>query len=496
MRYKDISIHKKILLTNFLMILIPVLFVCLILAVLLLGFSTLTDNSSLIRNVLLNSSNYGPTLLIKSLNDELSDRTSIDQNIIQIFQELEKNNLHIMITKEHELLYISEGYTKTSLNKEFMEIAQTDNYKIPYIIWNQNGMAYASSLKNKQNETWTIMFSGTHLKLPKDSYESWEGTKLKIKVGILGTGFFMIVFILLLGIILTKRLSYHILKPLSQLQRATDDIKHGNLETSIIPQSSDEFGMLCENFETMREQLVESEKQQERYEQQRKELIAGISHDLSTPLTSIQGYVSALSDGIADTPEKQRHYLEVIKSKTSQMNDLVDSLFLLSKLDMEEEPIHFKVIHLNDYLMDWYEEEKDHLYERSLCLIYECDESDILVNMDPAQFIRVLNNLCENSIKYKKEDVVHLNVSLSREKESCLLRFQDDGQGASQEDVEHLFERFYRADRARSSKIKGNGLGLAITRHIIEQMNGTIWAQGKPQEGLCVFIRLPLAKEE
>ncbi|MEG0736355.1 MAG: histidine kinase dimerization/phospho-acceptor domain-containing protein, partial [Longicatena sp.] len=326
MRYRDISIRKKILLSNFLMILIPVIFVCIIFSIILFGFSFLTNSSSsLIRNVLLNSSNYGPTLLIKSLNDEISDSTTITTQAKTIFAQLEEINLHIMVKENDSIVYLSNGYTSKDIETEFYQIAKTKEYESPYILWNQNGMAYEATLQNKANKNMTLTFTGVDLSLPKDSYVSWEQTKLVIKVTIIGTGSFMILFILLLGIFLTRKLSRYILQPLAQLQIATNEIKEGNLSSSISSSTQDEFGVLCENFENMREQLVASDQIQKQYLQQRKELIAGISHDLSTPLTSIQGYVNGLLDGVANTPEKQQHYLQIIQSKTKHMNDLVES---------------------------------------------------------------------------------------------------------------------------------------------------------------------------
>ncbi|MEG0468982.1 MAG: HAMP domain-containing sensor histidine kinase [Longicatena sp.] len=492
MRYRDISIRKKILLSNFLMILIPVIFVCIIFSIILFGFSFLTNSSSsLIRNVLLNSSNYGPTLLIKSLNDEVSDSTTITTQAKTIFAQLEEINLHIMVKENDSIVYLSNGYTSKDIETEFYQIAKTKEYESPYILWNQNGMAYEATLQNKANKNMTLTFTGVDLSLPKDSYVSWEQTKLVIKVTIIGTGSFMILFILLLGIFLTRKLSRYILQPLAQLQIATNEIKEGNLSSSISSSTQDEFGVLCENFENMREQLVASDQIQKQYLQQRKELIAGISHDLSTPLTSIQGYVNGLLDGVANTPEKQQHYLQIIQSKTKHMNDLVESLFLLSKLDMGEESLQTELLDLNAFMIQWVEEEQAKYEEQSLLLSFVPSTSPCYVMMDTSLFIRVLDNLCDNSIKYKRNDIVHMDIHLTKDKNGCLISFQDDGIGAQQEDIQRLFERFYRADPARSSKIKGNGLGLSITRHIIEQMKGTIWAQGEINKGLCISIQLP-----
>lgn len=497
MKYKDISIRKKILLSNFLMVLIPIIFVCFILFSLLLGFSFLTSSpSAMIRNVLLNSSNYGPTLLIKSMNDELASASTITDEAKSIFQQLEAINLHIIVENDHEILYHTPSVSKGRIQDEFKTIANSDVYEDPYILWNQEGMAYSSSLKNENGDKLTVMFTGVGLNLPKDSYESWEQTKLLIKIGIVGTGACMVLLIVLLGAILTKKLSRHILLPLRELQEATTEIKLGNLHAPIEAKAQDEFGEVCENFEAMRLQLIASQEMQQHYDQNRKELIAGISHDLSTPLTSIQGYVNGLLDGIANTPEKQMHYLHIIQDKTKSMNALVDSLFLLSKLDLNQEPFHEESVDFSQYMEDWYQEKKETYREQNLLLSYKAGEtSGIRILLDRMHFIRVLDNLCQNSIKYKKAEIVHMDVCLDKTEDTCILRFQDDGSGIAQEEAERLFESFYRGDPARSSKTKGNGLGLSITKQIIEHMGGEIKAQGEPDQGLCITITLPLQQQ-
>lgn len=498
MKYKDISIRKKILLSNFLMVLIPIIFVCFILFSLLLGFSFLTNSpSAMIRNVLLNSSNYGPTLLIKSMNDELASSSTINDEAKAIFTQLENINLHILVENDDKVLYHSNGINKQDIQKEFEEISDSKTFEDPYILWNNKGMAYKASLHNEKGERLHVTFTGVGLSMPYNSHESWKDTKLMIKIGIVGTGVFMVLLIVLLGAILTKRLSKHILIPLYELQNATNEIKEGNLHYSLEAKTADEFGEVCQNFESMRLQLIESDDMQKRYEENRKELIAGISHDLSTPLTSIQGYVNGLIDGIANTPEKQLHYLQIIQDKTKSMNTLVESLFLLSKLDLNQEPFHDEVVNLTAFMSDWFDDCVLKYKEQNLILSFDSETQTALpITFDRIHFTRVLDNLCQNSIKYKKDDVVHMHVHLSTENETCTLRFQDDGSGIQKDEADKLFDRFYRGDPARSSKVKGNGLGLSITKHIIEHMHGSIWAEGEQGVGLCITIKLPLHIQE
>lgn len=494
MRYKDISIRKKILLSNFLMILIPILCVCFILFSLLLGFSFVSHSpSAQIRNILLNTSNYGPTLLIKTMNDELANDDIITEEAKKILSQLEETGLNILVedAETDEILYHSEGSTRQSMQTEFETIALHKPYELPYIVWNTNGIAYQAELKNSADKTLRVTMSGVGMALPQDSYEAWEHTKLVLKIAIVGGGGFMVLFIATLGALLTKNLSKHILLPLDELNQATSEIREGNLNCKIYSDKEDELGELCANFEAMREQLIKSEELRHQYDQNRKELIAGISHDLSTPLTSMQGYVNGLVDGIADTPEKQQHYMQIIQEKTNAMTKLVERLFLLSKLDLGQVPFHDECVQLADFMQDWYMECSIR-YEHADIRFENQADRDVFILMDRTHFIRVLDNLCQNSIKYRRDDPVHIHVTMKTENDTCVLCFQDDGIGIDPNEAHRLFDSFYRSDPARSSKIKGNGLGLSITKQIIMQMKGEIAASGNINEGLCITIRLPL----
>ena len=139
-------------------------------------------------------------------------------------------------------------------------------------------------------------------------------------------------------IILVTFISRGILVPLDKLRRATHEIRDGNLDYRVDYEGKNELGDVCADFDEMRLRLRDSVKSQQRYEDNRKELLAGISHDLSTPLTAIKGYVSGLIDGIADTPEKQAHYLKTIYSTACDMDNLVSELFTFSNWIWIESP--------------------------------------------------------------------------------------------------------------------------------------------------------------
>lgn len=250
-------------------------------------------------------------------------------------------------------------------------------------------------------------------------------------------------------------------------------------------------------FELTRRQLKMARETRDRYERNRKEMIAGISHDLSTPLTKIEGYACGLRDGIADTPEKKDHYFRMIIDTARHMGNLVQSLFLFSKLDLGQMEYHMEKVPLKAYLEDYVEEQSEHFKSQGLLLKVEAPREECVVLLDRIQFSRIVTNLLSNSIKYKTADLGHVVMSLSvPRKQWVQLAFSDDGPGVAPSDLSHLFESFYRTDKARTNPAKGSGLGLAVVRELVKGMKGIIWAENETPHGLKIVMEFPLAKEE
>jgi signal transduction histidine kinase len=302
-----------------------------------------------------------------------------------------------------------------------------------------------------------------------------------------------IIIIIWLGIYLSRLLSRHVLEPLTALQKASAEIKKGNLEYTLDVSSHDELGKTCHDFDTMRRELKSSREKQEKYEQNRKELIAGISHDLSTPLTLLKGYASGIRDGIASTPEKQRHYVDCIYTTACAMEQLVDKLFLFSKLDLGRMTFTLKPLPIYRYIYDVVQEIQPALHEQGLDVTLTGPDTPAIVTIDSLQFRRVLENLISNSLKYKQGDTGRVEFTVTPSGRQVRIDCIDHGMGAPPESLSKLFDSFYRTDAARSD-IKGNGLGLAIAKQILTGMGGTILALETPGGGLTIRMTLPLAE--
>ena len=288
-----------------------------------------------------------------------------------------------------------------------------------------------------------------------------------------------------------------IMEPMTILQTATHELRDGNLDYKVPYSSKNEIGQVCADFEEMRQRLKESVEQQQKYEENRMQLIAGISHDLGTPLTTIKGYASGILDGIADTDEKKMRYVGVIYDTAQGMDTLVSELSMLSKLSLDKVPFYFEKIKAKDFFEEYTAYAADTLGEAGIEFIYnfECDE-DREINIDPAQFRRVLNNLIDNSRKYGAEDgTAKIMLSVRNgENGHTEISIEDNGQGVPADERDKIFETFYRGDKARTGHKNGSGLGLAITKQITDRHGASIRADESELGGLKVIIDLPQAK--
>lgn len=302
-------------------------------------------------------------------------------------------------------------------------------------------------------------------------------------------GLLLFLFIMIIGI-LNYFVSRSIIQPLSNLKNGANRIKSGDLNFEIQTTSNDEIGQLNKSFEEMRIKLKESVNLQLQYEENRKELLSNISHDLKTPITSIIGYVEGIKDGVANSPEKMEKYLSIIHLKARDMDSLIDELFLFSKLDLKKEPFSYETIELTEYMRDYVDELQLELIQEGIQIYVELMHKPMYVTADREKLKRVLVNLINNSVKYMDKDQKNITISLYEGDNDITVKIADNGQGIKPSALPYVFNRFYRAEQSRNSRFGGSGLGLAISKQIIEEHGGNIWATSEFGKGTNVFFSL------
>lgn len=291
--------------------------------------------------------------------------------------------------------------------------------------------------------------------------------------------------------VLTYYISKSILLPIRELSIAAEQISDGNLEYSINPSGKDELGKLAETFELMRGKLQESADLKVGYEINRKELIANISHDLKTPITSIKGYVEGIQDGVANTPEKLERYLQTIYTKANDMDHLIDELFLYSKLDLHSVPFKFEKVNLQSYLENVIEEIQFDLEKNGVGISLFVEHGKSFEGLvDREQLKRVISNIINNSLKFMDKDEKRIEVYVKMKSKRILVEIKDNGSGIPKENLPNVFDQFYKADLSRNSENGGSGLGLAIVKRIIEEHGGEVMAESKEGEGTSIFFTI------
>jgi len=307
-------------------------------------------------------------------------------------------------------------------------------------------------------------------------------------------GLIAVATILIISQVFTNWLVKRIMHPINALTEGAKRIVQGNFSEPVIYDGKDELVSVCSTFNQMQSYLQEEKNKNATYEKARTDMIAGISHDLRTPLTSVKGYIKGLRDGVANTPEKQDHYLTIAYNKATEMDVLLQKLFYFSKLETGNLPLSLTDEDMGDFANKFAMQSEDDLMQMNAKIIANCKPHENPVRIDTEQMHRVLANLTENAIKYSGSDKLTIFMSVWREKEMIHLSFTDNGKGVPDEQLANLFVQFWRGDESRGRRDGGSsGLGLNIVKHIVEAQGGTVSARNK--DGLTIDILLPARKE-
>lgn len=291
------------------------------------------------------------------------------------------------------------------------------------------------------------------------------------------------------------RVEKSIFIPISQLKAGVDEISKGNYDVNIVCNVTNEISSLVDSFNDMAKKLYEGEKLKVIYEENRKSLIANISHDLKTPITSIQGYIETMADREDIPQETINKYHQIIYNNAIYMNKLIDDLFLFSKLEMQKLELQLEKISIRAFMEDLMEEFKFELEDRQIQFDYvDKMYSEPNVNIDRKRIHQIFSNIIGNAVKYGFEGKTAISVKLHEKDELIYIDIFNNGPGIPEDKLPYIFDRFYRVDYARTKNLMSTGLGLAIAKELVEAHGGSISAANKENEGTCFTIVLPVDK--
>lgn len=297
-----------------------------------------------------------------------------------------------------------------------------------------------------------------------------------------------VLLVFILAVVASYMTSKRLTRPLKEMNEAAKVIAGGNFEHRVAITSEDELGELGRSFNHMAESLQNND-------QTKREFIGNVSHDLRSPLTSMQGFLTAMIDGTVP-PEKQERYLRIVLEETYRLSRLTEGIVDLGRAESSRILIDETNFELNKLMRDTIARFEPQLNEKKIGVKAMFAQQETLVNGDFDKISRVVENLLGNAVKFSScESVIEVETTLT-ERQKVLVSIRDYGAGIAQEDQKYIFDRFYKADTTRNQDKQGSGIGLAIVREFLQAHGEHITVKSVEGEGSTFVFSLKLAKKE
>ena len=378
----------------------------------------------------------------------------------------------VIITDEKGEIIISSD----PVEDEMMDVVEhTDNDEVPTegkIVeerWNEGKYIATDSpiTINGEHKGHVFMFANTNY--------------VKRTVDQLSNQFLIASFITVaLTIVTIFILSRFIAHPLIKMKEATEQLSKGKHNVALHTERKDELGELANSITKLSMDL-------KKLKMARNEFLASVSHELRTPLTYIKGYADIINR--PDTSEEEvKEYVEIIREETEQLTVLIKNLFQLAKIDQNNFLIKRERVELCEFLQNIVERIRPVLAEKKILLHVNCP-NELIVFIDPKRFQQVLVNILDNAKKHSDEGAKIL-IEVEQNNQHITITTIDEGEGIPEQDLPYVFDRLYRVEKSRSRQSGGAGLGLSITKEIVESHGGSIEVQSELGKGTSVIIKL------
>ena len=234
--------------------------------------------------------------------------------------------------------------------------------------------------------------------------------------------------------------------------------------------------------------------EEEKIERERREFVSNVSHELRTPLTTLRSYLEALTDGAWKDKEIAPRFLEVIQNETERMIRMVSSLLELSRMDSKADTLQRRRVDFTSFFHEIIDRFDMNVKDDRIILSRDIPNETTYVWIDKDKMTQVLDNIISNAVKYSPDGGV-INFKVKKNMRQIIVSIEDEGIGIAYDKLDKIFDRFYRADKARTRDLGGTGLGLAITQEIVEAHYGKIWVDSKEGKGTTIYFSLPLMNE-
>ena len=426
------------------------------------------------------------------------------------FVSLRLNDQQIESTVEEDLITTNDYVSKviSNINIENRDdiidlYAKSSEMAITCYSSSEGYVAYGNKKYNPTPEKIMAMFKSTNNELSFKHHNEVlaYGTKNMIngqeyyiyvqkdtsgqKSAIANSAILILGCVFLTGSIVFLVIADIIVKPLTRLTNAIKELSNGNYNVRVDNVGQDEISKLNQGFNQMARQLAKQDETRQKF-------ISDISHEFQTPLTSIQGFANILKE--EDLPKEQRvKYANIILYNSKRLSSLAKNMLQLTLLDREEIELELTNYSLVEQMNRVISTQENQAMEKNIEIVFEMPKKEIFIEGDEQRLEQVWTNIISNAIKYTNEGGL-ITITMKKNSKDIEVSIEDTGIGMSKEVVSHIFERFYREDKARN--VEGNGLGLAIVKSIVDLHHGKIDILSQVDVGTNFIVRLPIEKQK
>lgn len=426
------------------------------------------------------------------------------------FVSLRLNDQQIESTVEEDLITTNDYVSKviSNINIENRDdiidlYAKSSEMAITCYSSSEGYVAYGNKKYNPTPEQMMAMFKSTNNELSFKYHNEVlaYGTKNMIngqeyyiyvqkdtsgqKSAIANSAILILGCVFLTGSIVFLVIADIIVKPLTRLTNAIKELSNGNYNVRVDNVGQDEISKLNQGFNQMARQLAKQDETRQKF-------ISDISHEFQTPLTSIQGFANILKE--EDLPKEQRvKYANIILYNSKRLSSLAKNMLQLTLLDREEIELELTNYSLVEQMNRVISTQENQAMEKNIEIVFEMPKKEIFIEGDEQRLEQVWTNIISNAIKYTNEGGL-ITITMKKNSKDIEISIEDTGIGMSKEVVSHIFERFYREDKARN--VEGNGLGLAIVKSIVDLHHGKIDILSQVDVGTNFIVRLPIEKQK
>jgi signal transduction histidine kinase len=412
---------------------------------------------------------------IKDL-EKVTNRSDEINKVIEKYEEkYKKNNIKIyIVNNKGNVLYHGANNSEKYIDLQtFIDKQVTLQDEIRYD-GNKRGVDYSKiSAVKVNNEIFNVLVTGSTN--PMNLHDDIRRNRGEIE--------FLLMIVIFIGSVNFSTRPK--LKYIKQICSGLNEMAGGNLKYRIKEKGRDELQLISVDINKMAGELEEKIENERRIEKSKQDLITNAAHDLRTPLTNIIGYIEIIKEGNYKDEGQLLKYIDIISNKAEGLRKLTNDLFMYTKLSSGSVKLNISKFSINELVKQLIDEYIDLFESNNLKLKDDLSSENIIINGDADKLARIFDNLFTNAIKYSEKPSC-VNLKLMKKDEMVLMSISNKCQELEKEDLDNLFERFYRADKARSENENSSGLGLAISKTIAELHQGNLTADYK--NGVITFV--------